>query len=122
MFAPDVVKGIDGRYYLYYGLEDCEDEPNQYIANMRDGAIAGYKYFQFAGNCMLTVRVRGCGSGKFLIMTEEDGDVWGEIMIDLCEESWTQFSSEVSLPSNVSALYFRYLGDGTIDFQRFCMS
>lgn len=25
MFAPDVVKGVDGRYYLYYGMSDVKD-------------------------------------------------------------------------------------------------
>jgi hypothetical protein len=38
--------------------------PFQYIANIRDGSVIGYKYFNFAGPLSISIRIRGraCGT------------------------------------------------------------
>lgn len=46
--------------YLTQSGADREDDPDQYIANMTDGAWAGYKYFDFTGDEKeIKVTVRG---------------------------------------------------------------
>ncbi len=82
------------------------DENQGYIANMRDGAIAGFKYFDFKGVSRITVKCRS-GVGKFLVKTSWDGEVIGEIEIHGNNE-WKNYSADISIPDGVSGLYFEF--------------
>ncbi|MCM1134315.1 MAG: family 43 glycosylhydrolase [Clostridium sp.] len=62
---PDM--GEDDPYLTQEG-EDREDNPNQYIANMRAGAEAGFKYFRMQSPVeRMYVLTRGNGSGVMRI-------------------------------------------------------
>lgn len=52
---------------------DREDNPDQYIANMRDGAWAGCKYFSFEGETRISVKIRGKAKGVLEISTARNG-------------------------------------------------
>ena len=49
---------------------DREDNPNQYIENMRDGATAGYRYFDFQTAKIISVETRGSATGVFVVRDE----------------------------------------------------
>lgn len=49
--------------YFTQNVPDCETDTQPYIANMQDGAWAGFKYFQFAGQNRICVWVRGNADG-----------------------------------------------------------
>ncbi len=101
---------------------DREDTPNQYIANMRDGAVCGFKYFLFSGVKEITIGVRGKSDGKFLITTEPGGNVCGEILVKPeCGDSkeWVNFTGNVKIPHGVHGLFFEYKGKGSVDFLDF---
>ncbi|KAA8829059.1 alpha-N-arabinofuranosidase [Bifidobacterium myosotis] len=105
----------------------------QYIANMRDGAVAGFKYFDFCGSLPLsgiTVTARAhCGKtpskGSFVISKDPAGEtVIAEIPLTVADGDWQTFQSALILPPSdgggkPTPLYFRYMGTGSIDFLSF---
>ena len=112
-------KGIHP-YFTQSGI-DREDHPDQYIANMTDGAWAGYKYFDFVGDEKeLLVAARGTAQGVLKVTTQRTGESVAEIRISP-SKSWKQFSGKLSVSSGVSALYFRYEGVGAMDMRAFCI-
>lgn len=106
--------------YFTQSGEDRENNGDQYIANMRNGAWAGFKYFDFCGETKISVKVRGDGKGKLLVSTSRNGSPVAEISLDPSAE-WTDFAGILHSVSGVYALYFRYEGDGYIDFSEFTL-
>lgn len=114
-------------YFTQEG-EDREDNPNQYIANMTDGAIAGFKYFDIKGTESISISIRGCGKGAFIVTTnldmKSDKCIAAEIPIDSPENTsrgWQEYSAKINLPNGVTALYFKYAGEGAFDFYSFTL-
>jgi hypothetical protein len=87
------------------------DKEIGYIANMRDGATAGFKYFDCKGVKKITIKARGgLGfGGAFEIMTEWNGTPICTIKTVTTNE-WKEYSSDISIPDGVHALYFRFVG------------
>jgi hypothetical protein len=91
----------------------------QYIANMRDGAVAGFKYFDFQKLERVRVTVGGKGEGKMLISTKPDfSAVCGCIPVCIRGEI-RDFTADCKIPDGIHALYFRYQGTGTVRFHAF---
>ena len=116
---------MDERFpYFTQDGEDREDDPNQYIANIKDGTMAGFKYFRLPRKGGIEVRVRGTAEGKFLVFAD-DREKIGEIMIRADAGEWESFSGEYSLDTaeqeKTTALYFVFQGTGKIDFYDFCL-
>ena len=107
-------------YFTQSGA-DREDNPDQYIANMKDGAAAAFKYFKFEGLNEISVTVRGKGSGKLEVRTEKEAGPIAEIALEP-SDNWKSFSGKVSAGvSGTHALYFTYKGSGYIDFKDFTL-
>jgi arabinoxylan arabinofuranohydrolase len=104
-------------YFTQEG-EDREDHPNQYIANMTDGAIAGFKYFDFGDVSEILVQVKGTGNGKLQVSTTLGGEEAAEIAISPGQE-WRIFTAPLTINHGVNALFFTYKGEGSIDFFSF---
>ena len=102
-----------------------DDAPGayQYIANMRDGAVAGFKYFDLRDLSQIEVEVRGAGSGTLMVATDEDfGHVIATIGVHgLDRRSWSSFSADAHAEDGKLALYFRFEGGGSIDFRAFSL-
>lgn len=96
-------------------------EEQGYIANMRDGAAAGFKYFDCRDVKRMAVTVRGMGKGVMEILTAWDGGVVGEIPVGSSNE-WKRYEAEVLMPDGVQAIYFRYRGGKSVSFGCFEMS
>ncbi|HAL74552.1 MAG TPA: hypothetical protein DCM45_05595 [Clostridiales bacterium] len=99
---------------------DREDQGNQYIANMRNGAMAGFKYFDLRGLRSLAITVRGKARGRMLIKNKPEGESLSEISIQP-SAGWTRFEAPMSVPDGVQALFFVYEGRGAIDFLDFTL-
>jgi len=100
--------------------EDREGNPNQYIENMTDGAIAGFKYFEFVDVLSISVKIRGSGNEKLKVRKRIGDEIVSQISIDLSEE-WTSFKAPLRIENGVSAIYFTYQGEGAIDVFSFVM-
>lgn len=104
--------------YFTQSGEDREDHPDQYIANMRDGSIAGFKYFDLTNTKEVAIEVRGQGKGEVLVMDGIDENVLATIPIKQTED-YNTFQKALSLQGKTSSLYFKYKGSGFIDFKSF---
>ena len=96
------------------------DEETGYIANMRDGAHAGFKYFACKGISRVSIRVRGYCKGAFGVKTAWDGPVLGWIPVEFSNE-WKEYGAAIAIPDGVQALYFVYQGDGGASLASFCL-
>lgn len=115
--------------YLTQDMRDAEPTPEllerdkvlpvQYVRNLLDGALIGYKYFAFQGMRGLRIKCRGKADGKFAVMTGTEGPVWGEIPVVLDTAAWTELEAGVRIPDGVSALYLQYFGEGAPDMITF---
>lgn len=111
---------MDERYpYFTQTGADGEDDSESYIANMRDGSVAGYKYFCFNGVREICVVVRGGAKGRLMILTEPAREPSGTIDIEAEESEKSECHGKVQIPDGISALYFKYIGIGKLDFFTF---
>lgn len=105
-------------YFTQSGT-DRERDGDQYIANMSDGAWAGYKYFCFSGGeSELTVQVRGSDSGTVKVFIDRHGAAVCRIRIKP-SEAFQNFTGPLSVPVGIHPLFFVYEGGGHIDFSAF---
>ena len=99
---------------------DGEQGPG-YIANMMDGATAGFKYFHFLGLKKIRLQVRGYCRGNFEVRTFWNGPVQGIISIDDFSNVWTEYVGDVAIPNGVHGLYFRFVGQGNASLLSFTL-
>jgi hypothetical protein len=107
-------------YFTQSGA-DRENDDDQYIANMRDGSWAGFKYFDFHGEHEISVRIRGNAKGVFTVTARRDGKPLAVVDIQPGEQ-WTDVSSPFVTEDGVSALYFTFNGTGYLDFKSLLIS
>ena len=113
-------KEKDYPYFTQSGT-DREQDGDQYIANMQDGAMAGFKYFLFAGENRITVSIRGKCSGKLIVYTENADMPAAEITVS-CSEDWKSYTSGMTPLTGKQPLYFVFRGSGSLDFNSFTMT
>lgn len=96
--------------------EQGEKQLKPYICNLRRGAVAGFKYFEFDGTqTQIVLELRGNGAMELHL-----DDVEQEPVASVSAESgdWTMVSSKLRAVSGVHALYF-VVAEGTFDFASF---
>ena len=91
-----------------------------YIANMRDGATAGFKYFDCRGVRQISVTTRG-GGGAVEVRIQWDGELLGHIPVEATNE-WHRNTAPLALPDGVQALYFTFRGHGAIGLLEFTLT
>ena len=109
---------IDGRFPKITQDGKDGDEEQGFIANMRDGAIAGFKYFDFENVNRITVITRGYAHGYFEVKTSWDGKTIAKIKID-SSNIWTESSAFLDISYGVYPLYLEYKGEGGINLLSF---
>ena len=107
-------KRLEAHPYFTQTGKDRESDGDQYIANMRDGATAGFKYFTFDGT-ESRIEARGKGTGQFLVSTDPDSRETVAIVP-------MNSSSKLHIMPGVHALYFRYQGSDAADFMSFTIT
>jgi len=108
--------------YFTQDGKDRNDNPGQYITNMRDGAVAGFKYFQMAGANQITVELRGKAKGEMLVSEEKNfTKINARIPVDLNNEKEKSLSGEFKIENGEKALFFKFIGEGKLDFMSFIL-
>lgn len=109
--------------YFTQSGKDREENGDQYIANMRDGSVAGFKYFAIHNLNTVAVEVRGKADGVIRLSTTPDFitesaqiPVWSE------EGGIRIVEAACNITDGVTALYFQYSGNGSIDFISFTLN
>lgn len=90
---------------------------HQFIQDMRDGATAGFKYFDMQQATAIRVTVRG-SSGVLEIRTSASGEPVGKIVLQKTQRFRT-FEGKITALTGKQALFFTYVGEGKIDFRSF---
>ena len=117
---PSVYLGSDEFPKVMQDGRDGDEEPG-YVANIKNTATIGFKYFDFKDVQRIGISTRGYANGVFEVKTAWDGEVLGTIAVEntnVWEWGWT----EVSVPDGVGALYFTYRGDGVPSFGAFAIN
>lgn len=108
-------------YFTQTG-RDRNGQGDQYIANLRDGAVAGFKYFAFDGADALTVEVSGRGEGTLCASTDRDfRSLAATVPLRLHGKRQT-LTVPLQVEKGTRPLYFRYQGTGAINFYSFTLA
>ena len=110
----------NGTPYLTQDGKDRESGPDQYIANMCDSALAGFKYFDLSETKEISVAIKGRAKGTLYVRTSENGEAVATITVSPCKEV-KEFSSAVHTSGNREALFFTFEGKGSFDFISFTL-
>lgn len=119
--SDDAYKKDRENQYPYFTQsgEDREGNGDQYIANMQDGAWAGFKYFDFDGSeKTIKLLVRGNAEGVMKVSTERQDNVISLLQI-IPESDWNEVTAHISCDRKNVALCFLFEGKGSLDFKRF---
>lgn len=106
-------------YITQEGRDRDQGEP-QYIANMFNGAVAGYKYFLFNGNTALTIQISGRARGRIEISTDRNfRGIAGMMEIDLKGSGRRDYETKLMVEPGIHPVFIRYRGKGRINFYQF---
>ena len=87
---------------------DGDEEPG-YIGNMKDGATAGFKYFDCKKITGITIKARGYMNGYFEVRTAWDAEALAQIPVRN-SNVWEAFHAPLVIPDGIQALYLTYRG------------
>ena len=105
--------------YITQDKKDGDATARQYIANMRDGAVAGFKYFEITDPTEIGICLNGNGNGEMLVSNTADFKESVHIPISVSSQKWQYFNTELPEIHGNAALYFKYEGEGSINFFQF---
>ncbi len=97
-----------------------EDHHQQYITDIMDGTIVGYKYFDFKDVSEIMIEVRGKFAGTLTVSTtpDESGKI-GEAEVDLNTDTFENYCISVDVADGKRPLYLIFSGEGRMDLIRF---
>ena len=106
--GPSPKKRLKDHPYFTQTAPDREEKEDQYIANMKRGATAGFKYFEFDGS-ESQITVIGTGSGFFEITNGKD----------IVAKAYIGKKTCFKTSQGIYPLYFVYKGEDTASFVSF---
>lgn len=107
-------------YIFESQTENAEEKTEHYIANMKKGDIAGYKYFNCEDVQEIRVCIRGKADGEIKIFLDEEKKLKaGSISVNTTSESWQYNSIKVQIPNGIHPIFIEYTGGNAIDFKEF---
>ena len=105
-------------YFTQTG-RDRECDGDQYIANMRDGSVAGFKYFEMCDASEVQITLRGEAAGIMQVSNSESfNTLCASIEVTLNRQT-AVFGGTLKTEQGKCALYFRFVGKGFVDFLSF---
>ena len=104
--------------YITQTGTDRESDPCQYVANITDGTVIGYKYLDLTGAGSISVKLKGYAFGTLTVSGEPDENPFAQITVRPGDNDLTV---PFSAPEGASALYFRFSGIGKLHLYSFCI-
>lgn len=117
-----IFKGTKGKapYFTQTGI-DREDNPDQYIANLRDGATVGFRYFDLTDMTAIKLKVKGNARGKITVCSDMAmKERLAEIEVSP-SRTYRPITATMAKGSSRSGLYMRFDGRGKLDFDSFVL-
>ena len=109
---------MDDRFPKITQTASNDQELIGYIANMRDSATAGFRYFDCRGVRQIGIRTKGYARGRMDVRLSWDGEVIGSIPVHYANV-WMDSCAEIAVPDGVQSLYFTFVGTGFLQFAGF---
>lgn len=117
-------KRFNKKEHPYFTQSGRDGDPAavQYIANMRDGSVCGFKYFQMHGAKAIRCAVSGVCRGNIEVSdTPEFSTLAASIPVE-AGKTMMNVTAPFRMPDGVKALYFRFRGEGAMNFFTFELS
>ena len=113
---------FDKKEHPFFTQDKKDDDHSavQYIANMRDGSVAGFKYFDIRH----TDGIRICYGGDCKgVMQVSDDPAFTRLCatIPVSAASISNETAKMQIEPGVRALYFRFSGQGALNFYAFAL-
>lgn len=105
-------------YFTQTG-KDRNENPDQYIANIRNGCVIGFKYFEFKKAKEISVEIQGSCRGNLIISDEEK--IVAQIRVSPLK-TYTTYNASLNISDGVHPLYFKYKGKGYFNFKTFSLN
>ncbi len=107
--------------YFTQDKKDGDHSAVQYIANMKDGAVAGFKYFDFQLADSIWIIFGGVCDGTLQISDHpEFTNLWAEIQVKNQSGS-NNVIADLQKQPGIRPLYFRFIGEGAMEFYSFVL-
>ncbi len=87
------------------------DEIDGHIADIHDGTVIGFKYFDFDGVQTVTITTRGYAGGAFSVRTSPTGPVLAQVKLQNTN-LWHAHTVPIQMPGGKQAVYLTYEGHG----------
>ncbi len=93
----------------------------QYIRNITDGVVFGFKYFKAVQVKQISLTLRGHACGTFEIRLDDPmkGALLAVMPVNVDSEDWQSVKVPVDW-DGVNALYLTYSGSGSVDVRELC--
>lgn len=99
-------------------VASTDDGSRQFVTNIGNGSVVGYKYFDFAAAAEISLRTTGAFSGRVIAAGDPEGaEIYGETEIK--GDAADSVAIPVSVPEGCHALYFIFSGAGKLDMSSF---
>ena len=92
---------------------------DRYIAEIENGNLIGYKYFDFQSIEKIGIEYRNgykIPNGRLIIKLADNGEEIGQIQIN-SQDIWTKSEESVQISNGTYPLYFVYEGEGAIELK-----
>lgn len=119
-FLSMIKHGKKSNPYLTQDGGDREGGEDQYLANMCDGGVAVYKYFDLTQTNEISVAVKSRATGVLYVRTEENDEPVATIAIRP-GKGVTQAGSVLHASGSKEALFFTFEGKGSFDMISFTL-
>lgn len=119
--CPSPRRAFAAHPYFTQTGKDREGNGDQYIANMRDSAVAGFKYFDIRGGKTVSVELSGAAEGEFLVSDTPDFQTISARIPLKLTAGRMEFRASCILADGERALYFKFCGVGSVDFHSFLL-
>ena len=88
--------------------------PRQFLTEIKDESVIGYKYFHFKNLQKVSVKIRGYATGILFVKIKEKEKLLCKISV-MPSEDWTIYSAHAFCEEETGTLEFTYEGSGKLD-------
>lgn len=108
--------------YFTQDKKDGDVSAKQYIANIRDGAMAGFRYFDFCRPSSLSLEISGTVEGIVTVSADREcKKIIAEIPVRNQGKEAAVIKGSCRQITGVYPLYFKFNGKGAMDFYSFTL-
>lgn len=115
-----IFPGIRFFKHPYFTQSSGEGDSNayQYIKNMSNGAVAGFKYFDIKYLKYIGIKIRGKAKGRIFVSTDSEfNKIIAQFSLDLnSNREWINIKAKTVVLIGITPIYFKFIGIGKIDF------